>query len=142
MQPWDESSDQVSRISPDKERARSLLQVVALREKDVSSKDPILASLIIEDYYEIIKELITAILFIDGFKTTSHELLIGYLKRFYKQFSSSEIYLADQLRIIRNDLVYRGIIVPPGYLPRNKDNILIVIAKLKTVVGQKLGGKT
>jgi len=141
MQPWDESSDQVSQITPNKELARSLLRLIALREKDVAAKDPVLAPLIIEDYYEIIKELITALLSIDGFKTLSHELLIGYLSRFYKQFSSYEIHLIDQLRKTRHDLTYRGIMAPSDYLPRNKNEILSVIEKLKKIVIDKLGDK-
>jgi len=57
------------------------------------------SSLILEMYYEIAKELITAILFIDGYKTLSHTDLIEYLRIHYKNnFDDYEIELLDQLR--------------------------------------------
>ncbi|MCK5699358.1 MAG: hypothetical protein KAH93_05905 [Candidatus Aenigmarchaeota archaeon] len=53
------------RIQPDKERAKSLISLSELRHKKIKLYDEHTeASLIIEIYYEIAKELITAILFI------------------------------------------------------------------------------
>src|SRR3989344_8406291 len=102
MLEWNERSEQVSRVTPDKEKAKALLQVVELREKNIASmKADEFSTLIIEGYYEIIKELITAIMAIDGWKTLSHELLVGYLAKFYKDFSNAEISLIDQLRKTR-----------------------------------------
>ena len=112
--------------------------MVELREKDLKTKSEEFATLIVEGYYEIIKELITAIMSIDGYKTVSHELLIGYLVRFYKEFSSSEIYLIDQLRKTRNSIAYRGAIIRPEYLKRNKERILLSIKKLKNIVERKI----
>ena len=87
MQDWDESSDKVSRIRQDKEKAKSLIKVVELREKNIAKiNNDEFVTLIIEDYYEIIKELITAIMSIDGWKTVSHEILIGYLNKFTRNF--------------------------------------------------------
>src|SRR4030043_130671 len=109
MQEWDELSEQVSRMRPDMEKARALLQIIALRERNMSSmKTDELTTLIVESYYEIIKELITAIMSIDGWKTISHEMLIGYLGEFYKDFPQSELHVIDQLRKTRNDIAYRG----------------------------------
>ncbi len=139
MKIWDEHSEKVERITPDKERARSILKVVELREKDLKGKGEEFATLIVEGYYEIIKELITAIMYCDGWKTLSHELLIGYLSRFYKEFSSAEIYLTDQLRKTRNDIDYKGVIIKPEYLKRNRENILEIIKKLKGILGKKVG---
>lgn len=139
MQEWNEMSDQVSRITPDKEKARALLKIVALREKNITMMKPDeLATLIIEGYYEIIKELITAIMSIDGWKTTSHELLIAYLEKFYKEFSYAEIYTIDQLRKTRNDIAYRGVIVRQDYLTRNRNDILQITDKLKLTTRRKL----
>ena len=138
MQEWDESSNQVLKITPDKEKARSLLKLVELREMDLKSKSEEFITLIIESYYEIIKELITAIMSIDGYKTLSHEFLIGYIARFYKELSSAEIYLMDQLRKTRNDIAYRGITIQPEYLKRNKERILIIVNRLKQIVKNKI----
>jgi len=139
MEEWDETSDTVSKTVPDKEKAKSLLQIISLREKNINTmKSDEFSTLIVEGYYEIIKELLTAIMSIDGWKTVSHEMLIGYLAKFYKEFSSSELHLIDQLRKTRNDIAYRGIAIKPGYLTRNKKDILQVIDKLEHTVKMKL----
>lgn len=139
MQDWDDTSEQVSKITPDKEKAKSLLKIVSLREKNISvmSSDEF-TTLIVEGYYEIIKELITAIMSIDGWKTVSHELLVGYMAKFYKEFSQAEIHVIDQLRKTRNDISYRGVVIRHDYLARNRDIILKIINKLKQVIQRKL----
>lgn len=138
MQEWDEHSDKVSKISPDPEKARALMQVVGLREKDLLTKNEEFVTLIIEGYYEIIKELITGIMAVDGYKTVSHELLVGYAARFCTELSTAQIYLIDQLRKTRNDIDYRGLMVPPEYLHRNKKVIGEVIQRLKKILNEKL----
>lgn len=139
MQYWDETSDQVSRITPDKEKARALLHIIALREKNISAMKPDeFSTLIAEGYYEIIKELITAIMSIDGWKTVSHEMLIGYMAKFYKEFSNSELFVMDQLRKTRNDIAYRGVAIKQDYLARNGKVIQQIINKLKSVVQTKI----
>jgi len=139
MQEWDGLSEQVSKITLNKEKAKSLLQVVVLREKSVSMlKSEEFTTLVVEGYYEIIKELITALMSIDGWKTVSHELLIGYLAKFYREFSQAELHMIDQLRKTRNDISYRGVMIKHDYLTRNKDSILKIIEKLKQTVHKKL----
>ena len=139
MQEWDGLSDQVSKITPDKEKAKALLQVVALREKNLGTMKPEeFSTLIVEGYYEIIKELITAIMSIDGWKTVSHELLIGYIAKFYKEFSQPEVHIMDQLRKTRHDITYRGMQIKQDYLTRNKEAILQIIEKLKRTAQSKL----
>jgi len=136
---WDEMSENVSRITPDKEKARGLLQVIVLREKNIGAmKGDEFTTLVVEGYYEIIKELITALMSVDGWKTVSHELLIGFLARFYKEVSQAELHTIDQLRKTRNDISYRGVMISQDYLTRNKDAILKIIGKLKRVVEKKL----
>src|SRR3989344_8341743 len=134
MQPWDRNSPDVSKMTPDKEKARSLLLIVALREKDLKTKSEEFTTLIVEGYYEIVKELITAILSLDGYKTVSHELLIGYLAEYHKEFSSAQIMTIDKLRIARNDIAYRGVMIKPDYLARTNTAILEIISKLKEIV--------
>ena len=76
------------KIKPDKERARSLVKLAILRYKKIKTFDEEKeSSLIIEGYYETAKELITAILFIDGYKTLSHKDLIEYLSLNFNTFN-------------------------------------------------------
>ena len=139
MLPWDETSEKVSKIRPDSEKAKSLLKMTALHERRAKMTQlPDMATLVVEEYYEIVKELITAIMSCDGWKTTSHELLVGYLAKFYPEFAAAEITLIDQLRQIRNDIDYRGIMINPEYVERNQAAILDVIENLKDVTNKRI----
>jgi len=139
MLPWDESSDKVSKIRPDNEKAKALLKMTELHERRAQLTPlPDMATLLVEEYYEIVKELITAIMSCDGWKTTSHELLVGYLAKSYPEFSSAEVALIDQLRQMRNDIDYRGVMINPEYIDRNKAAILDVITKLKDVTNKRI----
>ena len=67
------------KITPDNERAKSILKMISLIEGRIKSqnKDKF-ASLIVVDYYEIIKEMTTALLLTEGYKTLSHKDLIDF----------------------------------------------------------------
>ena len=139
MEQWDEKSDKVTRLRPDLEKARALLKMTEIREKRSQLTPlPEFTTLRTEEYYEIVKELITAIMSIDGWKSVSHELLIGYLAEFYQEFSTSEVLTIDQLRVIRNDIAYRGVMISSEYLDHNQSILLAIIRKLKKTLNQKL----
>ena len=139
MKEWDENSNEINKVVKDKEKAMSLLKLIELREKNIKNLEKEeFATLIVEGYYEIIKELITAIMSVDGYKTLSHELLVGYIAKFYKEFSMFEINTMDQLRKTRNDIAYRGIIINMNYLERNEKSILKIIKALKETVKSKI----
>jgi hypothetical protein len=120
------------KIQPDKERARSLVKLAKLRFDKIKTFDEEKeSSLVTEGYYEVCKELITAILFIKGHKTFSHKDLIEYLSiNFREEFSVSDISLLDQLRKFRNKIVYYGVFIEPSYLSRNSKHINETISKL------------
>ena len=137
MEAWNERAEKVSRQRPDTEKACGLLKVIALREqRAMLTPFPEFATLLAEEYYEIVKELITGIMSVDGWKTTSHEL--GYLAKYYPEFSASEIMLIDQLREMRNDIDYRGVMINPEYLDRNLEAISASIQKLKHVLHARI----
>ena len=127
------------KITPNKERAKNILKMVSLIEKriELQNKENMTA-LIISDYYEIIKELITAILLIDGYKTLSHKNLIEYLKEKYLKFSQHEIILLDNLRILRNRIAYEGLLIESSYLTRNQVFFKSIIIKLKQLINKNL----
>ncbi len=127
------------KITPDKEKANSILKMVSLIEEriKIQNKEK-MAALIITDYYEIIKELITAILLIDGYKTLSHKDLRDYLKEKYSPFVFNEIILLDDLRVLRNRVAYDGFFVDPSYLKRNENSFIKIIKKLKELIQKKL----
>ena len=122
----------VIKKSEDKAIVKGLLEMVNVRFKEVENIRN--TTLKVEAYYEIIKELMTALLSDEGYKAYSHECLISFVKEHYGDFTDSEIYLINQMRIIRNDLAYRGDFVEDDFLERNKEKILIIISKLKKVI--------
>ena len=112
--------------------------MVYLREKRIQkSEAEEFTTLLVEDYYEIIKELATAVLNLNGYKTLSHKALFEFLKDKYKSFTLSEIELMDELRKIRNKVVYEGFFVKGDYLKRNKAIIILIISKLKKLAEEK-----
>ena len=127
------------KITPDKERTKSILKMVALIEERIKKQErEKMAALILAGYYEIVKELITALLLIDGYKTLSHRDLIDYIKEKCEEFDANEISVLDDLRILRNRIAYEGFFVPSSYLDRNEPLFKATIRKLKGLVEKKL----
>ena len=126
------------KITPDKERARNILSMIALIEERIKLQDAEkMAALIISDYYEIIKELTTAILLVDGYKTLSHKDLIDYVKENNKEFSQHEISVLDNLRILRNRIAYEGFNIEKSHLIRNEYLFKSIITKLRKILEEK-----
>ena len=126
------------KITPNKERARNILSMIALIEERIKLQNVVkMAALIISDYYEIIKELITAILLVDGYKTLSHKDLIDYVKEKYKEFSQHEISVLDNLRILRNRIAYEGFHIEKSHLSRNEYLFKSIIIKLRKILEEK-----
>ncbi len=139
MKEWDEVKNEIWKVGPEKELARSILRMVEIRLgaiKSLNKKN--FTPIIIENYYEIVKELITALMSIDGNKTLSHEALVVYLKRFYTNFTKNELFLIDQLRQLRNKIVYKGFFVHGEYLKRNESQLSLIIEKLRKILNEKL----
>ena len=96
----------IIKISPDNKRARALKEMAKERYSTINEfKIPYR---IIEEYYEIIKELLTAFMYKKGFKTLSHKSLVDFTRENIKFLSIEEIELIDELRIKRNNIVYYG----------------------------------
>ena len=94
----------------------------------------------IVEYYDIIRELISVILLLDGYKTYgegAHKKLIEYLQTNCKEFNEYEILLIDDLRIIRNKIAYDGFFVNKDYIERKMEDIQKIIGKLKEIIRKK-----
>ena len=130
------------RITPNKEKAHSILKMVQTTIEMINQIDKSkFPSNVIKEYYEVIRELISIIILLGGYKTIeegAHKRQIGYLKSNYKEFSESEISFIDDLRVIRNKIAYDGFFVRESYVDRKSNDILMIIAKLKMIVDKKL----
>ena len=139
MKSWKESTSEVRTVKADIDMAKSISKMMEIRSSAVEtlSKDEFV-SLKLEGYYKVIKEGVTALMAIDGYKTLSHEVLVGYLKEFYSEFSESDIMLIDQIRGLRNKIVYKGFFIDKDYLERNETRIKEIIGRLKNILNSKL----
>ncbi len=120
--------------------AKELLELVEHREKfweNVKEEAKQFPSLFIEGHYEIIKELCTAILALDGWKALNHECLLTYLKNKKNELEIDFDYLLE-LKDIRNSIDYRGIMVSYDLWKKNEMKIKITINALKEYVKSEL----
>ncbi|MBU2634129.1 MAG: hypothetical protein KJ674_02705 [Nanoarchaeota archaeon] len=130
------------KITSNKEKAKSILKMVDTTLEMIKQIDKLkFPSNITKEYYDVIRELISIILLLDGYKTVgegAHKKLIEYLESNYKQFTKHEISIIDDLRIIRNKISYNGFFVNEDYIERNLNYFYNIIKKLKGLINKKI----
>lgn len=120
--------EEIFKITKDEKRANALKEIAKNRFSNISSlKEPYR---IIEEYYEIIKELLTAFMYSKGFKTLSHKSLLEFSSKNIKELSTREIDLIDELRVKRNNIVYYGEQISLEFLKNREEKIKETILKL------------
>ena len=134
--------EELIKITPDKQKAESILKMVKTTIEMLKSIDAgEFSSNITKEYYDIIRELMSIILLLDGYKTFgegAHKRLVEYIGKNYKEFTSYEMLLIDDLRITRNKIAYDGFFVQADYIERKIKDIQIIINKLNVIIQQKL----
>lgn len=104
----EEYDKEIFRISKDIPRTKDLIEMAKERLNLVIKSLPKeIHYKFLEEYYEISLQLITAIMYSDGFKTLSHVKAIEYLKN-YKEFSLFDVETLEQMRKFRHGVVYYG----------------------------------
>lgn len=134
--------DELIKITPNKEKARSILKMANTTLEMIKGIDVNkFPSNVTKEYYDIIRELLTVVLLLDGYKTLgegAHKKLIDYLDSNYSEFDKSEISLIDNLRITRNKIAYDGFFVEQDYIERKIETIEKIIEKLKKIIKRNL----
>ena len=134
---WKECVEEkiITQSVPDEERSNQMLMMADLRLKfwDKKVADEFIV-LKVEAYYDIIQELIFAHLYKNGYNCTNHLCLIAYLKEKIRGFDF-EIQKIDELRKVRNEINYRGLIIKKDYLERNELEFKNIIKRLKEELG-------
>jgi len=130
--------DEIFKISKDKARANDLFTIAKERLEiiDILPRDKTYK--IMEEYYEIILELLTATMYLDGYKTLSHQAALDYCSKNYKALSSNQHNIIDSLRKFRHGIVYYGKKVSKDYLTNNEEEIIKIIKALSKLVEIKL----
>lgn len=135
-------AEELIRITPDKEKARAMLKMTEITLEMIRGISiERFASNVTKEYYEVIRELLSAILLLDGYKIYgegAHKKLIEYVDVNYKELSKYEISFIDNLRIIRNKIAYDGFFVEKTYLERKLKDMHPIIKKLKEIIKKKL----
>jgi hypothetical protein len=106
----------------------SIVDGVKLRKKraDESFMKKEYLSLVMEDYYEIIKELLVAYMLKNGMRSRNHECMMSY---FLLKNSDCEIEarLISQMFFYRNKLNYYGKKVPESFVLDNYDSFIKIV---------------
>ena len=122
---------------PDKERAKSIFEIVKVREQSLKEIEKINAysTIIAENYYEIIKELCMAIALTEGYKAigeNAHKDAINYVEKC--GFDEYEIGTMQDLRVRRNKSSYEGKPIEEIYLTNTRADLLKLISNLKSIL--------
>lgn len=129
-------------VTPDKERVKMTLERIEERIRYISHINiKEFYSIKAENYYEVIRELIGALMLLKGFKTVgenAHKELIELLAK-DKKFSEEEIRLIDDLRIRRNKFLYEAKRIELAYVQNNKNKLETLINKIKGELNSRLG---
>jgi len=91
-----------------------------------------------KEYYDIIRELMSACMALDGIKAMgegSHKDIIKYCERYLKE---SHISKVDKLRILRNRIMYDGYSVSKRFVKSNTIYYEMIIAELHLIIKSKL----
>lgn len=118
----------IRKIEIDLERVESIIDKAKKRLKrckDTEVNEEMI-SFIVEDYYDVIKELLIAYLLKNGLRSKNHQCLISY---FFKQNQDmeNECILIQQMSFFRNRLNYYGEEIPMKFYLKNKNNFNILI---------------
>jgi len=130
--------DGIFKISKDEIRAKDLFEMANERlDLFIRVIPKNLTYKLLEEHYEIAVQLITSLMYAEGYKTLSHIELISYLKK-YKEFNSQDIKLLDNMRKFRHGTVYYGRKESGNFFINHEVEIKDIIKKLVNFVENKL----
>lgn len=122
----------IKKVEPDFERVNSIKEMAVKRYEKLKKYDKEEISFIVEDYYEVIKELMVAYLLKNGMRSQNHQCLISYLYKMHSELEH-EVDLIMQMSFFRNRLGYYGEKVPSEFYEDKKgdfDKIIKILLKL------------
>ena len=127
--------DHIKKVDPDNEKINSIIRMCNIRLKVLKQIkiDQETASVIASDYYEVIKELLTALLLKKGLKSDNHECLISFFKQNFPEYED-EAKIIHQLKDVRNRVSYDGVFVKKEYVETNKLEFQHIIDLLKKLL--------
>ena len=118
----------IRKVKPDLERIKSLRKkaLQRLQRAQSTSINEDTVAFVVEDYYEVIKELLIAYLLKNGMRSTNHQCLFSY---FYKTNPNYELetIIIRQMSYFRNRLCYYGDDIPLNFYEKNQKKFIVII---------------
>src|SRR3989344_5423640 len=114
-------------------REKSIVRIALLRLERARNIKVKSVSLIVEDYYEVIKELLTAYLLKNGLRSRNHQCLITYFYRENFDYER-EAHIISQMSFFRNRLDYYGEEIPEEFYKKNKEDFEKIIKILINLI--------
>ncbi len=131
----------VKKKTPDPEEANALFtksqkKLKYIKIKKINSET---ANFILEDSYEVAREASQSLMSIKGFKPYSHEATISFIKEFYKsKFSEEEMYLFDHFRQLRNNSVYKAVVISENDAKSSLQFAHLFVSRIKSILEKEL----
>lgn len=127
-------NEHIQNVQVDKEKIESIKRMCSIRQKIIPQikLDDDTASVIATDYYEIIKELLVALMLKNKMKSDNHECLIAFFKHKFPKYEY-EVNTIYQLKEVRNRVSYDGVFVKKEYVLMNQlefENIIKILLEL------------
>jgi uncharacterized protein (UPF0332 family) len=122
-------------VEVDEEKIASLKETASSRLKYINSV-PVTSdnvSFIVEGFYEVIKELLTALLLSKGLRSRNHQCLISYFYHSFPEYEA-EVYLVSQMNYLRNRLNYYGNSIEFEFYEKNKDEFMVIIKIIQKLI--------
>lgn len=134
----------IIKIKPDKGKAKSMMRLVEGRIQVLPRLKKIgFPNVVVENYYEVVKEISSILLLSKGFKSvgeTFHRDLFEFLYK-EKIIAPEEFFLINDLRIRRNKSFYHGKKISDDYLNAKENQLDEIIKKLKSLLNLELKEK-
>lgn len=127
-------SSWVKKKKKDISKAKSLVEIAENRKKVMEKYLPLNNETVVqvmEECYDIIRELLEAKLSREGYKTYSHEAIVSYLKEL--GFSKDKVAFLDNLRMVRHGTLYYGKSVDLEYVKEVRKFMEEIYPQLKKI---------
>jgi len=120
LMPWKECEQKfIRKVMVDPEKINSVVEMAKKRLRFVRSinvnKENV--NFIFEGYYEVIKEILIAIMLKSGLRSQNHQCLFTFFHKKYGQ--DAEVNVIKQMNFLRNRLNYYGEEIELSYFQEN-----------------------
>ena len=133
---WNECTKEFVRVTEkDEERIKSIVRSALNRFEFVKSikVDERNSSYVVENYYEVIKELLIALLLKNSLKSKNHQCLISYFYKNYPQYEF-EANLILKMSYLRNRLDYYGELIELEFYTKHKNDFIKIVEIINNLI--------